>query len=108
IEEIPDYRASGGDRPSWDEVNRWLIEHHGVSMYWINLAGLPCPVGPAIGYYILTGTTKSGLGHTVIARGGEVIHNPNPDPAAELVSVSMIECLVPVGLINGLPYAGLP
>lgn len=37
--------------------------------------------------YILAGTNGGGLGHAVVAQGGEVIHNPNRRPGSDLLSV---------------------
>lgn len=108
LEVIPDGRTEGGSRGSWQEMNQWLIENFHVSLCCIYHDGLCWPVGPRDQHYMLGGTTEGGIAHAVVAKGGRVVHNPNPKPGSDLVSVSMVEFIVPVTRVAGMRFSPEP
>lgn len=101
LEDIDEAAGSAADWPaSWDRMRRflasrgWLIVYFPLSDDWHSpfdnrMIGFPF-------LYLLSGTSASGLSHVVVAHSGQVVHNPNRDPEARLVSISGVELLVPI------------
>lgn len=54
-------------------------------------------------YYILCGENHQGLGHTVVALGNEIVHNPNPTDNGILHNASAYQILYKVSDFDILP-----
>lgn len=111
LEEVPDGRRDGGDRLDWYAMSRWLAETHGFALLWMDFprlcGGHAAPRGSF--HYILDGVAKNGLYHSVVARSGRVVHNPNPNPEATLVSVTGAELFFPIETgVGELPTGEAP
>lgn len=101
IEKIPDGRPDG-ERATYRELSDFLMERR-QAIVGLSFLGTGQVAAPPRHYYMLSGTTESGLGHAVIALDGVIVHNPNPDPEARLVSISGAEWLVAASPDN-VPY----
>lgn len=49
---------------------------------------------PAGAHYLALGQTASGVGHVCVHLDGQLVHNPNHNPATELVAIEYLGVLV--------------
>lgn len=73
----------------YDQYDDWLETRD------IALVMRPVHLAPKDDFYILAGMSPRGRGHVVIAKDGEIIHDPHPDNAG-LVSQGYIFILAPL------------
>jgi len=76
IDDIPDF----GKRSNWyDNFIKWCVE--ALDLYPIDIDINKSDIEPR-GYYIVNGKSLNGdFRHSVVAKDGEIIHDPHPEGA---------------------------
>ncbi len=73
LDGVPDFV----ERDWWGTLQRWL---HPMGLYPIIVrAGSGGRVPSSVGYYLISGKSPRGWDHMVVAKEGEVAHDPHPD-----------------------------
>ena len=79
LESVPHFSRDESDATFYAAVRRWLIAQHGLTVmcfpesYWAEHQ----PV-----YHLISGRSPCGSEHVVVARDGDVVHDPAGNPPA--------------------------
>lgn len=114
IMEIPITDIPYSDSPDYDRMRTiaefvassgWLYFEMGFKATVVAFAeiGIQYPYLVPQDYYILCGYNEDGIGHAVVARGNEIVHNPNRTEKGILVSVDAYQVLTPCERFDILP-----
>jgi hypothetical protein len=87
-------------------IDRWTRERFGLSIVCLEVPAGGVPYMPDV-EHMMSGMGNRGLRHAVVARRGEMIHDPHPSRAG-LLDVDRIYLFVPVVLPVGGSLTGGP
>lgn len=87
LDDVPNFGEGGPTTEEFVERQRAWCAEYGLAMVCIpfcgddgidpvlrTLGGQPCASGV---HYILAGRSRTGVNHAVVARGGEIVHDPS-------------------------------
>ncbi len=74
LDEVPDFYQSGSEW--WDKYREWCMDRGYIPIY-ISQSDLH-DESVLAGYYIMKVETERGLPHSVVGRGGQIVHDPFP------------------------------
>ena len=83
LESVPHFWADGltAVDESWGRLHAWCTEN-GITYLFFGFPDDPRPYmaawNPGL-YYILVGTSKNGVGHSVVCFDDEIVHDPSLD-----------------------------
>lgn len=85
--EVPHWGRHFDDAPTYNKIKREYLESQGLILVQVVYSGETPLVdvlksvggsNPGV-YYLLTGTSRTGVNHVVICRDGEIAHDPSID-----------------------------
>ena len=76
LDSVPHFVAYS-DAQWWAEFNAWLGSRFGL--FIVSITREQVPYLDQRGYYIQYGNSPRGFPHVVIAKDGEMVHDPHPD-----------------------------
>jgi len=86
--EVPEFEDMMGEHDWFEALKEWLEKLGFTLLAWQDETWLP-------GYYLATGISERGINHTVVYKGGKLVHDPHPSRSG-IKKVKEIWALLPV------------
>lgn len=107
---VPNFGVHYGNGTAFADAERAFLKSIGLASVSVVYSGELDDVLRTMGavnpnaYYLLAGTSKTGLGHSVIGHGGKILWDPHPDDVGIVGpmedSLYWVTFLVPLGMVE--------